>query len=52
MSRNRHNLFTTADSVIVAEIMAKVETYGRVTVLAIWRNKKKETKVKAAELAA
>jgi len=34
VSRNRHNLFTTADSVIVAEIMAKVETYGRVTVLA------------------
>lgn len=34
MSRLRHNLFTTADSVVVAEIMAKIETYGRVTVLA------------------
>ena len=34
MSRLRHNLFTTADSVVIAEIMAKIETYGPVVVLA------------------
>jgi hypothetical protein len=30
----RHNLFTTADSLVIAEIMAKIETYRTVTVLA------------------
>ena len=34
MSRLRHNLFTTADSVVVAEILAKIETYGPVVVMA------------------
>ena len=30
----RHNLFTTADSAVIAEIMAKIETYRTVVVLA------------------
>ncbi len=30
----RHNLFTTADADVIAEIMAKIETYRTVTVLA------------------
>ena len=34
MSKFRHNLFTTADSTVIAEIQAKVETYGRVAVFA------------------
>lgn len=34
MSRLRHNLFTTADATVVAEILAKIETYGPVVVLA------------------
>ena len=34
MSRLRHNLFTTADATVVAEILAKIETYGPVVVMA------------------
>ena len=34
MSRLRHNLFTTSDAAVIAEIMAKIETYGPVVVLA------------------
>jgi hypothetical protein len=30
----RHNLFTTADAAVIAEIMAKIETYRSVVVLA------------------
>lgn len=31
---HRHNLFTTSDAAVIAEIMAKIETYGPVVVLA------------------
>lgn len=34
MSLLRHNLFTTADSVVIAEIMKKIDTYGPVVVMA------------------
>lgn len=30
----RYNLFTTSDAAVVAEIMAKIETYGPVVVMA------------------
>jgi hypothetical protein len=34
MSADRHNLFTTADAAVIAEIMKKIDTYGPVVVMA------------------